>query len=212
MAFLSIFRLARLLPALPFPCLRDSYRFRLLWRRGVGRIVGGVGVVWLLVASSCFIRSVPAARSISLVSACGQVAVCAVFVSSFSCVVCWWLERIVFPYLLRSSVRLVPLLVLPVSCGVSWLFFFCDLPFVSSGGSSLVVRLARRSLVPCLGVSSCPVSWLSASSVASRQAIRILSFRSAARFSGSWGGSYPLCLSSRSFSVLVSSVCCVSWP
>ena len=93
--------------ARPYPCLRGLYRFHRSERRGIGRLVWHiVGGWWRLDLASRLssrlsfrsIRSVPAARSISIVSACEQVALCAVFVSSFSS-----LASLVFARLRSSS-------------------------------------------------------------------------------------------------------------
>lgn len=62
LAFLFISRSAPLLPVLPFPYLRGSYRFRLLWRRGVGRIVGGRRCGLAFRSSVPFYLSVPFLR------------------------------------------------------------------------------------------------------------------------------------------------------
>lgn len=146
------------------------------------------------------IRSVPAARSISIVSACEQVALCAVFVSSFSslaslvCVrlrsspfVIRWRRGVSFlPFVssLFSSSRLVGRLV-GILCGSSLV------PSCSSIRLRLAARFARRSatssrpaacpsvslVVPrCFALSdlSRPVScFVSRLAVASRQAVRI---------------------------------------
>lgn len=148
-------------------------------------------MIWFLVPPSRSIRSVPATRSISLVSACGRM-LCAVFVSSFSCDVPW--RRVVsFSLSSRHSSRRL------VSWGVSWLFFAArsSARFAHQFAWRLAAssRIAHRS-------PSCLMSRLSVSLVvlrcfalpgssflvscsrlvcSSRQAVRILSFRSAAR-------------------------------
>lgn len=68
MAFLFISRSAPLLSALPFPCLRGSYRLRPRRRRGagrcVGRIVGGRRHCLASRSSVPFYLSVPSLRSV----------------------------------------------------------------------------------------------------------------------------------------------------
>lgn len=148
MAFLFISRLAHLLPVLPFPYLRGSYRFRLLWccgaGRGAGRIVGGRRRDLASRSSVPFYLSVPSLRSVRFFCiGCRRVA-CAVFVSSFSCVICWRrgvsfsLTRYARPFVssLFSSPRLVGRLVA----------ILCGSPVVSSCSS---IRSAVR----------CPVSF-----------------------------------------------------
>ena len=130
---------------------------------------------------------------------------CAVFVSSFSCVIRW---RLGVSFSLSSR----PSSCLPVSGSVSCLFFAdCSLiRFILSvrrrlvSPSCLAVRFLVLFVVPrCLALfgSLFPVSCYSfRSGVSPRQSV--FSFRSAARFDGSWDGS---CHPSHSF--LFSSLC-----
>ena len=80
------------------------------------------------------IRSVLAGSFDFFVSVCGRV-VCAVFVSSFSCVICWR-RSVSFSISSRPSSRL------PVSWGVSCLFFAVRQP------SRLVHQFVRRFAAP----------------------------------------------------------------
>ena len=184
----------------------------------VGRyVVGGWRRDLASRLSSCSIRSVPAARSISLVSACGLTAVCAVFVSSFSSLaslvsvrlrsfpfVVRWRRGVSFFLAARPSSRL------PVSWGVSCLFFAARLSSrlarQFAGGS--LRCLVRQSVSRCsfrlsfLGVLSCPAR-LARSVFSSRPGVSSSSPYSrsarAVRLGGSYGGS---CSPSRYFMFL----------
>lgn len=132
--------------------------------------------------------------------------------------------QLVSPHSLRSSslvsVRLVPLLVLPVSCGVSSLFF----AFAVRLSSRLAHQFVRRSVVSSRPAVRFPVlfivprcfalpgsSFLVSCSrlvCSSRQAVRILSFRLADRLGGLWCRVVFIPVSFSS--VLISFVRCVS--
>lgn len=155
---------------------------------------GGGGLILLLVPPSRFssrsICSVPAVRSIFIVSVCGRAAMCAVFVSSFYCVV-RWRRGVSFP-----SFRLVPLLVVS-SGGASRLYslrFASRLVLLINSFGVSLSRLVRRFVRSsrsgglcffCLALRS-SVSCLARFIVfrlvyrlvcSSRQAVRVLSFR-----------------------------------
>lgn len=103
------------------------------------------------------LRPVPssrsAARSIFLVSTDGRRY--AVFVSSFSCVIRWRRERVVFPYSLRSFVRsFVSSLVSRVRLVGRLVVILCG---SLVGSSRLAHRFARRPVAssrPAVGLSS----------------------------------------------------------
>lgn len=155
MAFLFISRFAHLLPVLPFPYLRGSYRFRLLWRcgagRGVGRIVGGRRRDLASRSSSVpFYLSLPSLRVRSISSYRFVGGWCAPFLSArFPAMFCGGLAY-------RLLFRLVPRLVCPSRAGVSLLFF----RFARRLVLLIVPRLVRRSGSPScssfLGVSLGP--------------------------------------------------------
>ena len=103
--------------------------------------------------------------------------------------------RIVFPYSLRSSVRLVPRLVCPSRPGVSWIFFrfarrivlrpaFPVLPGVSA--PSVLLPPSRRASRSAARFSARLCRLVRASRPSSRQAVRIFSFRLAARVFVLW--------------------------
>ena len=195
MAFFSIFRLARLLLALPFPCLRGSYRFHprgaSVYRASRRAIVGGRYRDLVSRPSVSFYPSRSSVRSIFPYRLVGGMRV--PFLSARSTAssvgggsVSFSLTRYARPFVssLFSSPRLVWRLV----------SILCGSPVVSSG-SSIRRRLVASSrpavrfpvlfiVLRCFALlGSSFSSRLPVSSVASRQAINILSFRMASRSS-----------------------------
>ena len=146
MAFLFISSSAPLLPFLPFPYWRGSYRFRLLWccgaGRGAGRIVGGRRRDLASRSSVPFYLSVPSLRSVRFFCiGCRRVA-CAVFVSSFSCVICW--RRGVSFSLTRYARPFVSSLFSPPRLVGRLVAILCGSPVVSSCSS---IRPASRQAI-----------------------------------------------------------------
>lgn len=170
-----------------------SYRIvSVPWKRcGEGVVAWGDtprrvgGVIWLLVFRPV-LSSRSAARSIFLVSAYGLVAACAVFVSSFSCVIRWRLV-VLFSFSSRPSVSLARLVWRLV------LFFATRLliRFISSICRCLVVpsRLAVRLLFlrPAHRFSVSCLARLIVSHRLARRLVKqsVFSFRLAACFDGS---------------------------
>lgn len=224
MAFLFISRSAPLLPVLPFPYLRGSYRFRppmasvyRAWRGGDMPSEGG-GLILLLVPPSRFIC--PALRSVRF----HRIGLKPGNVRRF-CQLVFLCHQLTagayrFPLLAtlvrssRSSSRLARLVGRLVAA-------LCGSPFVSSClVNSLASRLSSRSAVRLSlfvlpVVSRCfalPGSSFARLVRSSRQAVRVLSFRPAARLGGSWCVSLVgvPCSPSRSFPFSYHLARCVS--
>lgn len=197
------------LPVLSYPYLRSLISFPFTMSVGVSGVAWGdmlrrVGGVILLLVPRSVPSSRSAARSIFLVSACGRMW-CAVFVSSFSCVIRWRLV-VSFSFSSRPSSRL------PVSCGrlVSILCGSLAHPFYLIGSSasrfSLIACLVRRSLMSCLCVSSRRRPVLSVSpGVSLSSQCSLVSLGGSSRRLVERDVSSVIRLSFRSLSVLVSS-------
>lgn len=199
MAFLSIFRLVRLLLVLSYPYLCGSYRFRSSGCRGIGRLVGYIVGGWRrrdLVSrpSVSFYPSRSSVRSIFPYRLVGGMRVpflsaCSTASSVGGGSVSFSLTR--YARLFVSSLFSLPRLVwrlVSILCGSLVVSFGSSIRWrlvVSSrpAGRFLVLFIVPRCFA-LLG-SSFLVS-CSRLVRSSRQAVRILLFRLAARLGGSW--------------------------